>query len=422
MAQPTLTGTLLRERRQGAGLRQAEVARRAAISPAYLNLLEHNRRNATPEVLGRLAAALGVPIAALGGGTAAAVADGLRGAAAQFPDAGAEAAKAEDLLARFPGWAALIQALSGRVAVLEPAVAALNDRLSQDPHLSSALHEVLSALSGVQAAASILAETEDLEPAWRTRFRANLREDAARVADGAEALVAYLDRAAAPLDGLAAPQDEVEAWLAGQNWQIAADAAAREEGIAGLASATARALARAIVDEALADLTALPDATLAAALAQTGNDGFAVAGLLPGVPPTVLLRRLALWPGSPAGLVLCDGSGTMTFRKPAEGFVPPRFGAACPLWPLYDALARPGAWVEARVETAGPQPRVFRTLSAALTRWPAGPGGPELRQAAMLVLPETPSSRTGPFRPIGPTCRICPRAECPARREPSILG
>ncbi|WP_307535513.1 short-chain fatty acyl-CoA regulator family protein [Paracoccus sp. PAMC 22219] len=23
--------------------------------------------------------------------------------------------------------------------------------------------------------------------------------------------------------------------------------------------------------------------------------------------------------------------------------------------------------------------------------------------------------------PIGPACRICPRAECPARREPSIL-
>ncbi|MCB1843770.1 MAG: hypothetical protein KDI09_12470, partial [Halioglobus sp.] len=32
---------------------------------------------------------------------------------------------------------------------------------------------------------------------------------------------------------------------------------------------------------------------------------------------------------------LQDGSGTLTLRKPVAGFSLPRFGAACPLWPLY---------------------------------------------------------------------------------------
>ena len=47
-------------------------------------------------------------------------------------------------------------------------------------------------------------------------------------------------------------------------------------------------------------------------------------------------------PGSRLGLVICDGSGTLTFRKPAEGFAIPRFGAACPLWNAHQAFEMPG--------------------------------------------------------------------------------
>ena len=38
-----LTGTRIRERRLALSRRQADVARAAGISPAYLNLIEHNR-------------------------------------------------------------------------------------------------------------------------------------------------------------------------------------------------------------------------------------------------------------------------------------------------------------------------------------------------------------------------------------------
>ena len=54
-------------------------------------------------------------------------------------------------------------------------------------------------------------------------------------------------------------------------------------------------------------------------------------------------RRIALRSQSQAGLVICDASGTLTFRKPVPGFALPRFGAACPLWPLFAVLARPSS-------------------------------------------------------------------------------
>jgi hypothetical protein len=419
MALSALVGTRLRERRLAAGLKQADLAAAAAVSPSYLNLIEHNRRNVTPAVLARLAAALGVDPAALGEGTAGALAEDLRAAAAALPGAGAELDRIDELIGRFPGWAALTGGLQGRVAALERAVAALNDRMSHDPHLSAALHELLSALSSVRATAAILAETDDLSPDWRARFHSNLYADSERLAEGAEALVAYLDRSEAePDEGLATPQDEVEGWLRARGWQLE-DAGAEAE-ITGLASGAARHLASVLVAQARADSAALPRRAFEAALAEIGPDPGLLASRF-GAGVLAVMRRIALLPGAPAGLAICDASGTLLFRKPAEGFALPRFGASCPLWPLFTALARPGAPVSTLVETAGPAGGTFRALAFCEASQPFGFQGPDLRAAAMLILPE-PGLRPGrPALAVGSTCRICARASCPARREPSIL-
>jgi len=77
-----LTGTRLRERRLALGLRQADLAGQAGISPSYLNLIEHGRRKVTPEVLARLAAALGLEAKVLAEGAGQALAEDLRTAAA----------------------------------------------------------------------------------------------------------------------------------------------------------------------------------------------------------------------------------------------------------------------------------------------------------------------------------------------------
>jgi hypothetical protein len=332
----------------------------------------------------------------------------------------AELDRAEEFAGRFPGWAGLILRQHGRIEALRRTVEALNDRLSHDPHLSASLHEVLTAMASVRSVAAILAETPDLEPAWREKFHRNLHEDAERLAKGAEALVDWLDSAGeAAATGALSPQDEVEAWARGRDWALAG---AGEDEIAALGSALARALAREWRDLALRDALALPDEVLATALTRHGPDPVRLAlDLGSGILPA--MRRIALRPGADMGLLVCDASGTPVLRKPVDGFALPRFGAACALWPVFTALARPMQPVEARLETLGAGGRRFLVRAFCEIRLIGGFTGPELRQAAMLILPEPPGSPLPPpDLKVGASCRICPAVACPARREPSILG
>jgi transcriptional regulator with XRE-family HTH domain len=417
-----LTGTRLRERRLSLGLRQADVAVTAGISASYLNLIEHNRRKVTVDVVGRLADVLGLDKAALSGSGAAVLLEDLRSAAARNPRVPAELERLEDFVGRFPGWAGLLADLDGRVQGLERAIAAMNDRMTHDPHLSQALHELLSSLSSVRATAAILAETPDLSPDWTDRFHRNLHGDSERLASGAEALVAYLDSGNAIAEqGIAAPQEEVEDWLMRRRWTISDDelAAGLEDEVATLASSAARSLGQTYLAQAAADARRLPMSALLAAMAVEGADALAIAGSLR-LEPLLVMRRLAAVPALGVGLVICDASGTLTFRKPAIGFPLPRFGAACPLWPLYAALGRPQQPVEALVESAGQGGRRFRIQAWCESRRPDGPKGPELREAAMLVLPAEQAS--GKAMVVGSSCRICPWTDCPARREPTILS
>jgi transcriptional regulator with XRE-family HTH domain len=422
-----LTGGRVRARRLALGLRQADVARAAGISASYLNLIEHNRRRVGTEVLEQLAAVLKTEPLALEQGAEGVLAVDLRDAAAGAGAARPEMERIEEFLGRFPGWAELIAVQHRRLGRLERSVAALSDRMAHDPHLSAALHEVLSVVSAVRSTAAILAETEEIDPAWRARFHANLHTDAERLSSGAEALVAYLDASGEGEQGVAAPQEEVEAWLAERDWAFpelepGAGPEARATVFAeveGLASGTARLMARDWLEQAARDARALPMAALQAAVARGGWDPVLHAERF-GADVIAVFRRLALMPGARLGVVICDGSGTMTFRKPIEGFPLPRFGAACPLWPLYAALGRPVVPVAAVVEMAGRVAQRFRALAFCRPRLPGGFGGPQMAEAAMLILPA--EGAAGEAVRVGTTCRICPRPVCPARREPSILS
>ena len=412
-----LTGTRLRERRQALGLRQADLAAEVGISASYLNLIEHNRRRIAEGLLVRLAAALDVSLESLQESHAEGRLDSLRAAAAAVPGAGAEVDRLDELVGRFPGWAAALGELHERSRALGRVVEVLSDRMAHDPHLSASLHEVLSAVSSVRTTAAILADTDDIEPDWRRRFHQNLHADSERLAQGAEALVAYLDGAASGQEqSIASPQEEVEAWAEACDWQVVGPEDLAQS--THLASGAGRALAEGLQRQMAGDLAVMPDEPFGAALAELGPDPLAIAGAF-GVPVLAAFRRIALRPGSGMGLLVCDGSGTLVLRKTVPGFSSPRFGAACPLWPLFTALTRPETPVEAVIALPGPQGARFRARAFCQTRFPAGFRGPELREAAMLVQPEPAGPETA--LEVGPTCRICPRTACPARREPSIL-
>lgn len=410
-----LTGTRIRERRLALARRQADVARAVGISPAYLNLIEHNRRPVGPELIARLADELEVPADELSEGREEVRIAALREAAAHPVAQGTvpELDQLTEFLARFPGWAALLIAHARRGGGLERQLVDLSDRMTQDPYLLTTLHEVLSAVTSVRSTAAILVEDGEISPDWRRRFHANLHQDSQRLSLTAQALVAYLDSFEAE-GNAATPQEEVEAWLA-----EAGDAAPDP---ANLASDTARTMGADLLRGLHADRAALPDRHLTEALPAAGNpaDPVRLAARL-GLPLDLVMRRLAdLRPTGfeGAGLLACDGSGVLVLRRAAQGFALPRPGDSCALWPLYQALAVPQVALSRPVVT--PDGRVFRTLSYAQRHQPQGLDGPLLTDALMLILPAdgpVPSDAL----PIGPACRICPRADCPARREMSIL-
>lgn len=442
MPRTALTGTRIRALRTARGLAQADLARMAGISASYLNLIEHNRRRAGPALLAAIAGALGIAPEVLAEGDGEALMAALRAAAAGGGGGGVapELDRIEDFAGRFPGWAGLVAQLHARVQEQERAIERLADRMAHDPNLSAALTEIVSAVTSVQSTAAILADEDDLEPAWQHRFHANIHADSVRLARAAEALVAWLD-ASGQETGLAAPVEEVESWLARRGWHLSEaepeapepDWPALVAAEPDLASQAGRQLAEGLARRARDEARLLPAARLAPAVAaQMAGGGGLDPGALArafGVGPGLVLRRLAALPAAPGlprlGLVLCDGSGTLTHRRPLDGFALPRFGGACPLWPLYAALQQPGRPIRAHLETAARPARRFLAFALAEPRETARFGAGMGWEAAMLLTPAVPAA-LGPADPgpplvVGASCRVCPQPDCPARREPSIV-
>lgn len=435
MAQRQLTGSRIREKRMMLGQRQAELAKEVGISASYLNLIEHNRRRIGGKLLLSIARSLGVEPSTLTEGAEAALIAQLREARAADPAAGAEQDALEDFAGRFPGWAQLLERRHRRVADLERTVETLTDRLTHDPHLAAALHEMISTITSIRSTAGILAETRELEPEWRDRFHRNINEDSGRLAQSAKALVSYLDSAEG--DGereLSSPQDELDAFLGESAFHMPMlegsdakdlDIETLVEGHDVLESSAARAMARSYMRRYAQDAQTMPLRATTEALAQHGLDLSALAHHFQTDLATVM-RRLAELPedvtGGPVGLVICDASGTMIFRKALDGFTLPRFGAACPIWPLFRALSHPLTPIQRSVRQVGRGGGLFKTYSISQPIGAVSFDDPTLFEAYMLILPFGAGERpTGHVDEIGVTCRICPKEDCPGRREPSIL-
>ncbi len=432
MRRDTLTGSRIRERRLITGLRQVDLARKVGISASYLNLIEHNRRRIGGKLLVDIARVLGVEPSMLTEGAEAALIASLREAAADCAAVAAETARADEFAGRFPGWAEVLATGYRRIAGLERTVETLSDRLTHDPHLAASVHEVLSTAASIRATASILAEPGELEPQWQDRFHRNLNEDARRLAESSKALVGYLDDSGSSDDRRGLPQDEVEAYLAAQGHHFAGIETGDDtpeaviEAATQLGSSAARQIARAVLRQYAADAARMPLADFTAALDQDGLDVMALARRFD-VPLVAIFRRLAAMPegvmATEVGLVICDASGAILFRKPVTGFALPRFGASCPLWPLFGALGRPMMPIRRLVSQLG---RVSARFDCLAVAWPQGRAEFDcdpLYRSAMLILPAPASDREdATAQPVGSTCRVCPRNGCDARREASVLS
>lgn len=428
-----LTGTRLRERRLGRGVRQSDLARSVGISPAYLNLIEHNKRRIGGKLLVELARALGAEPGELSEGAEVALLGVLSAAAARQPKSQAELAKVEEFAGRFPGWSRVVAGQHGRMRELERLVEALSDRLTHDPHLAATLHDVLSSVTAIHAAVSILTGDEDIDADWQARFLRNVAEDSTRLTESAQGLAAFLEADHAGQPAHRSPQDELSGFLDAHEYYFptlesaGADfAAAIAAEAASLQSGVARELATSWLGQYAADAAALPEQAFRSIWAECDQDPVRCAASF-GVGVAAVLRRAACLQnndeGGGFGLVVCDGSGSLTTRKQLPGFVLPRFGAACPRWPLFQALTQPGRPIRAGVEMPGDHRRLFTCMAISEAHFATGINGLPVHEATMLIMPADGSADAAePPVTIGPGCRVCSRAGCPARREPSLLA
>ncbi|NNE80617.1 MAG: DUF2083 domain-containing protein [Silicimonas sp.] len=432
MPKSVLAGTRIRDLRTGRGMRQIALAATCGISPSYLNLIEHNRRRIGGALLNRIADALETDPSALSGGAAATMTSALDAAAEAHRDTRPERDRADELVSRFPGWARLIEAQYSEARRLEQIVERLDDRLTHDPFLSASIHTVLSNVTAIRSASAILASGEKVEPEWQARFHRNIYEDSQRLADATETLVEYLDAEDNEGHSGSLPQEDVEYWLTDRNWVVTeleadpgADIEAIVKGSDHLGSDAARHIARQFLRQYAADVFAVPSVPLKEAVAET-LDPIRIATRL-GVSLPTIFRRLSTLDadlpgdGMPFGLVGCDGSGTLVFRKPIAGFDLPRYGGACPLWPLFQALRQPMTPLQHVLEVSGRDERRFQTCAVSELGHPGGLSGPVVVTGWMLITPMAQIPDHVVSQPVGTSCRICPEADCMARREPTVF-
>lgn len=425
----TLTGSRIRERRLISGLKQAQLARQVGISASYLNLIEHNRRRIGGKLLVDIASALSVEPSVLTQGVEATLIAALREAAADAVGQEAEVDALDEFAGRFPGWAGVLAQMHRRVVSLERTVETLSDRLTHDPHLAASMHEVLSTAAAIRSTAAILAEPGELDAQWRDRFHRNLHQDAERLAESSKALVAYLDESESPGDRRGLPAEEVEAFLERRGYslpELESGQDVSEVVHSGLTSPASRAVAEQVLAQYAADARAMPLTELRAALDDCGLDPLHLAARFSVDLPTVL-RRLAFLPEGilqrPAGLAVCDSSGSILFFKPVPGFTMPRHGEACPLWPVFSALTRPLVPIRRRVTQLGRTAAEFECFAIAWPQPVTEIGREPVYRSVMLVLPIEDSKGAGASEvEVGTSCRICPKSRCDARREPSILS
>ena len=131
--------------------------------------------------------------------------------------------------------------------------------------------------------------------------------------------------------------------------------------------------------------------------------------------------------GVPFYFVRLDQAGNVSKRQSATAFHFARHGGACPLWQVHEAFAQP----ERILTQVAEMPDGTRFFGIARTTGRGGGGfrsqrklfaiglGCELAHARELVYADGIDTRQPrDVVPIGPGCRVCPRADCVQRAFP----
>jgi predicted transcriptional regulator/DNA-binding XRE family transcriptional regulator len=134
--------------------------------------------------------------------------------------------------------------------------------------------------------------------------------------------------------------------------------------------------------------------------------------------------------GVPVFFARIDRAGNITKRHSATKLQFARFGAACPLWNVHEAFEAQGRIIRQLAET--PDGVRYLCLATQITKSGAGYHSPQPRYAiafgceisyahAFVYADDLDLSARTNFAPIGISCRICERLNCPQRAVPPLM-
>lgn len=213
-------GHRIRSRRKEIGLTQTALAKKLGISVSYVNLIEHDKRTIGGSLLNRLAEALSLDGSALDGTYERQMLDELQQVAAEpgLADAQLSPDTARDLIARQEPWAKALLAMRRASARDQSLIAALSDRLNNDPLLNSSVYDMLSSSSAIRSVADIYRETDDLSDQERQRFDSILHEEATRLSAVAQTLATAFGSPDTKRDGMTGAEEVDDFLYTRSNW------------------------------------------------------------------------------------------------------------------------------------------------------------------------------------------------------------
>ncbi len=427
----SLLGTRIRENRRSKGVSQAALAKQAGISASYLNLIEHNRRGIGGKTLLALARVLEVDPRAFAEGADQALVGRVKQAAAMAPTIECEVDKTEEFIARFHGFARLIGRQYDRAKAQDETLQAVSDQMNTDPFFTEAMHLMLSNITTIKSTAEILSDDESVPVNLKKRFLSNLLNESERLAQTAIDVLQHFEPNTKN-EGVVKDTDPSEAILEKSDFYI--------EQIEGNFSSPYDYVARLNLpksDEHEAIDALLRYSSIAQKLPidqflksakQLHYNPIALSQRL-NVPLSVVLQRFAHLPKHDNiprfGIMECDGSGAVIFRKQLPTLSLPRYGSACPLWPIYRSLSQPLQPIKAFINT--PTGERFLTYSLARYVDHNNVGLPSRTNAIMVFTPDYEMFLTKheiaqqTNMAVGLQCSVCPRNNCEARRAKYLL-
>ena len=425
-----LLGTRIRENRKALKLTQKDLAKIAGISASYLNLIEHNRRGIAGKTLNTIARALSVEPSELSDGMNQSLINRLKSAAIRNKQINTETNRIEEFAARFPGFARLIARQSDQINIRDEEFTILSDQLKHDPYFAEAMHLLLSNITTIRSTADILAGNSNIPTKTSKRFIDNLAEEALKLSNTAEDIFDYFEPTSekqvtnldlSPFELLLEKNSYYLKDLEYKNQTI--DEILSSLNLSSEDHAKTKNSLKAYVEM----VKNLPINSFLDVAVKHSYDAISLAKYFNTDILSICFRLAHLPKRSDIpkfGIIQCDASGSVLYRKQLNSFSLPRYGGACPLWPVYRSLSQPLQPIRAMLDM--PMGDRFHTISFAYPTEAAQIGMPALTEAVMLftpdylMLPKISHTQT-PQLAVGLQCTVCSRLECPARRAPYLL-